>query len=254
MLTLEHIVWNLPDREGILNDVDLTVTSGKLVVVTGPNGGGKTTLAKVVAGIEKPSSGRIIFEGQDITDMDVTQRAKLGIAYAFQQPVRFKGLTVKDLLELSAGRALEENILCSYLRKVGLCANEYIDRELNAGLSGGEMKRIEIASVLARNAKLSIFDEPEAGIDLWSFSRLVETFEELRQQKRGTLLVISHQERILSIADEIVVIADGKIREAGPKEQVWPLLFASERASLCPLGRENAKIDAMRRECHDQER
>lgn len=242
MLKLEHIVWNLPDGEGILKDIELELGEGRLVVVTGPNGGGKTTLAKVVAGIEKPSAGRIIFDGRDITELDVTQRAQLGLAFAFQQPVRFKGLTVRDLLELSAGETLKEEILCGYLGKVGLCANEYIGRELNASLSGGEIKRIEIASVLARNAKLSIFDEPEAGIDLWSFARLVETFEELRRQKQGTLLIISHQERILNIADDIVVIADGKVRQAGPRDEIWPSLFADERASRCPLGKEDAKI------------
>lgn len=242
MLKLEHIVWNLPDGEGILNDINLNLEEGRLVVVTGPNGGGKTTLAKVVAGIETPTAGKLVFDGADITGLNVTERAKLGIAFAFQQPVRFKGLTVRDLLELSAGAALKEEVLCGYLGKVGLCANEYISRELNASLSGGEIKRIEIASVLARQARLSIFDEPEAGIDLWSFARLVETFEELRRQKRGTLLIISHQERILNIADDIVVIADGKVRQAGPKAEVWPSLFAEERASRCPLGKEDAGI------------
>lgn len=242
MLKLEHIVWNLPDGEGILNDINLNLEEGRLVVVTGPNGGGKTTLAKVVAGIETPTAGKLVFDGADITGLNVTERANLGIAFAFQQPVRFKGLTVRDLLELSAGAALKEEVLCGYLGKVGLCANEYISRELNASLSGGEIKRIEIASVLARQARLSIFDEPEAGIDLWSFARLVETFEELRRQKRGTLLIISHQERILNIADDIVVIADGKVRQAGPKTEVWPSLFAEERASRCPLGKEDAGI------------
>lgn len=242
MLKLEHIVWNLPDGEGILNDINLNLEEGRLVVVTGPNGGGKTTLAKVVAGIETPAAGKLVFDGADITGLNVTERANLGIAFAFQQPVRFKGLTVRDLLELSAGAALKEEVLCGYLGKVGLCANEYISRELNASLSGGEIKRIEIASVLARQARLSIFDEPEAGIDLWSFARLVETFEELRRQKRGTLLIISHQERILNIADDIVVIADGKVRQAGPKGEVWPSLFAEERASRCPLGKEDAGI------------
>ena len=208
------------------------------MVVTGPNGGGKTTLAKLIAGIETPSAGRIVFDGTDITDMDVTERARRGIAYAFQQPVRFKGLTVRSLLELAAGEKLSEETLCGLLGKVGLCANEYMDREMNAGLSGGEIKRIEIATVLARRAKLSIFDEPEAGIDLWSFTRLVETFEELRSEGVGTLMVISHQERILSIADEIVVIAGGRVRAAGPREEILPGLLADEKAALCPLGRE----------------
>ncbi len=238
MLKLEHLAWTLPDGAGILHDVDLAIGGGRLVVVTGPNGGGKTTLAKLIAGIETPSAGRIVFDGTDITDMDVTERARRGIAYAFQQPVRFKGLTVRSLLELAAGEKLSEETLCGLLGKVGLCANEYMDREMNAGLSGGEIKRIEIATVLARRAKLSIFDEPEAGIDLWSFTRLVETFEELRSEGVGTLMVISHQERILSIADEIVVIAGGRVRAAGPREEILPGLLADEKAALCPLGRE----------------
>lgn len=240
MLKLEHLAWTLPDGAGILHDVDLTVGDGRLVVVTGPNGGGKTTLAKLIAGIETPSAGRIVFDGADITGLDVTERAKRGIAYAFQQPVRFKGLTVRSLLELAAGEKLGEDELCGLLGKVGLCANEYMDREMNAGLSGGEIKRIEIATVLARRAKLSIFDEPEAGIDLWSFTRLVETFEELRGEGSGTLMVISHQERILSIADEIVVIAGGRVRAAGPREEILPGLLADEKAALCPLGREQS--------------
>ncbi len=238
MLKLEHLAWTLPDGAGILHDVDLAIGGGRLVVVTGPNGGGKTTLAKLIAGIETPSAGRIVFDGTDITDMDVTERARRGIAYAFQQPVRFKGLTVRSLLELAAGEKLSEETLCGLLGKVGLCANEYMDREMNAGLSGGEIKRIQIATVLARRAKLSIFDEPEAGIDLWSFTRLVETFEELRSEGVGTLMVISHQERILSIADEIVVIAGGRVRAAGPREEILPGLLADEKAALCPLGRE----------------
>ena len=242
MLKLEHLAWDLPDGAGIIKDIDLFMESGKLVVVTGPNGGGKTTLAKLIAGIETPSSGRLYFEGEDITQKDVTERARMGIAYAFQQPVRFKGLTVRDMLELAAGASLTEAQLCDLLGKVGLCANEYVDRELNASLSGGEIKRIEIATVLARKAKLSIFDEPEAGIDLWSFARLVETFEELRREKSGTLLIISHQERILSIADEIIVIADGYVRSAGPKDEILPTLLADEKAPRCPLGKESAVV------------
>lgn len=240
MLKLEHLSWSLPEGGDILRDIDLTVPDGRLIVVTGPNGGGKTTLAKMIAGLENPTSGRIFFDDTDITDMDITARAKQGIAYAFQQPVRFKGLAVRDLLELAAGGSLDEAHVCGLLGKVGLCANEYIDRELNASLSGGEIKRIEIASVLARRAKLSIFDEPEAGIDLWSFSRLVETFQDLRRAGTGTLLIISHQERILSIADDIIVIADGKVRAAGPREEILPGLLADEHAARCPLGKEEA--------------
>lgn len=240
MLKLEHLSWSLPEGGDILRDINLTIPDGRLIVVTGPNGGGKTTLAKMIAGLENPTSGRIFFDDTDITEMDITARAKQGIAYAFQQPVRFKGLAVRDLLELAAGGKLDEAHVCALLGKVGLCANEYIDRELNASLSGGEIKRIEIASVLARRAKLSIFDEPEAGIDLWSFSRLVETFQDLRRAGTGTLLIISHQERILSIADDIIVIADGKVRAAGPREEILPGLLADEHAARCPLGKEEA--------------
>lgn len=239
MLKLEHIAWDLPDGEEIIRDIDITVGNQKMVVVTGPNGGGKTTLAKLIAGIVKPASGRILLDGEDITDANVTERAKKGIAYAFQQPVKFKGLTVRDLLELSSGGALDRDGICQLLGNVGLCADEYIDREMSAALSGGESKRIEIATVLARNAKLSIFDEPEAGIDLWSFTRLVETFQELQREKKGTLLVISHQERILSIADEIIVIADGKVRAAGPRDEVLPTLLSEERTVRCPQGKED---------------
>ena len=242
MLKLEHVAWGLPGGAEIIKDIDLTVPAGKLVVVTGPNGGGKTSLAKLIAGIIKNTSGRILLDGEDITDLDVTSRAQKGIAYAFQQPVRFKGLTVRDLLELSAGRELDDGDLCNYLGKVGLCATEYIDRELNASLSGGEIKRIEIASVLARNARLAIFDEPEAGIDLWSFARLVETFQDLRNHHDGTLLIISHQERILEIADQIIVIADGKVRQAGPRVAILPTLLNDERAARCPLGKETANV------------
>lgn len=237
MLKLEHLVWGTPGGEEIIKDMDLTIGDGKLIVVTGPNGGGKTTLAKLIAGIENPACGRIVFDGEDIT-----ARAQKGIAYAFQQPVRFKGLDVRDMLELASGGRLRETDLCGLLGKVGLCAEEYMGREMNSGLSGGEIKRIEIATVLARHAKLSIFDEPEAGIDLWSFARLVETFEDLRREGSGTLLVISHQERILSIADEIVVIAEGRVREAGPREQILPTLLADEKAVRCPYGKEEATV------------
>ena len=234
MLKLEHIAWDLPDGEEIIRDIDITVGNQKMVVVTGPNGGGKTTLAKLIAGIVKPASGRILLDGEDITDANVTEQAKKGIAYAFQQPVKFKGLTVRDLLELSSGGALDHDGICQLLGNVGLCADEYIDREMSAALSGGESKRIEIATVLARNAKLSIFDEPEAGIDLWSFTRLVETFQELQREKKGTLLVISHQERILAIADEIVVIAGGEVVQQGPKAEVFPMLLGEQKQTFCP--------------------
>mgnify|MGYP003376824824 FL=1 len=242
MLTLEHLAWSLPDGTDIVKDVSLTAKEGKLVVVTGPNGGGKTSLAKLVAGLHTQTSGKIIFDGKDISNLNITERARLGIAYAFQQPVRFKGLTVRDLLEIAAGHELSEDELCDLLGRVGLCADEYIGRELDSGLSGGEMKRVEIASVLARRAPLCIFDEPEAGIDLWSFARLVETFQDLRASRQSTLLVISHQERILSIADEIVVIADGRVRQAGPASLILPMLLADESTPRCPLGKERASV------------
>lgn len=242
MLTVEHLAWTLPDGNPILSDISLTAKDGKLVVVTGPNGGGKTSLAKLIAGLRTPTSGRILFNGQDISALDITERAKLGIAYAFQQPVRFKGLTVRDLLEIAAGHPLSEDDLCELLGKVGLCADEYVSRELDSGLSGGEMKRVEIASVLARKASLCIFDEPEAGIDLWSFARLVETFQDLRATRQSTLLVISHQERILSIADEIIVVAEGRVRQAGPRALILPMLLADESTPRCPLGKERATV------------
>lgn len=234
MLTLENLAWDLPDGEEIIKNISLSIPDNRLVVVTGPNGGGKTSLAKLIAGIATPSAGRILLDGSDITGCDITERAKRGIAYAFQQPVRFKGLAVRDLLDLAAGKTLDEEELCQLLGNVGLCAEEYIDREMNASLSGGEIKRIEIATALARKAKLSIFDEPEAGIDLWSFSRLVDTFEELREKHNGTLLIISHQERILSIADEIIVIADGRVRQTGSREEILPTLLSDARAVRCP--------------------
>lgn len=233
MLEIKDLHWSLPDGEPIINGITCK-TDGKLTVITGPNGGGKTTLAKLIAGVEKPTSGRILLDGEDITELDITERAKRGVAYAFQQPVRFKGLTVRDLLELAAGDNLDHGALCGLLGKVGLCAEEYIDREMSGALSGGEAKRIEIATVLARNAKLSVFDEPEAGIDLWSFSRLVETFEEIRNNESGELVVISHQERILQIADNIIVVADGKIRIAGKREEILPALLQGEYTCACP--------------------
>lgn len=233
MLEIKDLYWTLPDGGPIINGVSFK-TRGKLTVITGPNGGGKTSLAKLISGVEQPTSGNILLDGDDITALDITERARKGVAYAFQQPVRFKGITVRNLIELAAGNSLTESEMCNLLGKVGLCAEEYINREMNASLSGGEAKRIEIATVLARHAKLSVFDEPEAGIDLWSFSRLVQTFEEIRAKSDGELIVISHQERILSIADDIIVVADGKIRISGTKEEVLPKLISGEYTGSCP--------------------
>ena len=228
MLSLSHISWNTPDGVSILRDISLKVGDGKLLVVTGPNGGGKTTLAKIIAGILMPDGGNITLDGEDITALDVTERAKRGISFAFQQPVRFKGITVRRMLELASGNKLDYARQCDLLGAVGLCAREYIDREINTTLSGGEIKRIEIATVLARGTKLSVFDEPEAGIDLWSFTNLIRAFEDLRETRKGTLIVISHQERILRIADEIAVVADGAVRMAGKASDMLPKLMAGE--------------------------
>lgn len=232
MLELENISFEVSDDDGfkeIVKDMSLKLEDGKFIVITGPNGGGKSTLAKVIAGIHKPTSGKIYFDGEDITEKSVTERAKMGIGYGFQQPVRFKGITVQDLISLAAGKKLSVAEICEYLAEVGLCAKDYIDREVNASLSGGELKRVEIATVLARGSKLSVFDEPEAGIDLWSFQNLIKVFENMRENNRqGSILVISHQERILNIADEIVVIAEGKIVEQGGKDEVLPSLISTE--------------------------
>ena len=230
MLELKNISFQV-DAEGkdkeIIRDVSLRIPDRKLVVVTGPNGGGKSTLAKLIAGIEKPTDGRIFFNGEDITELGVTERAQKGIAYAFQQPVRFKGIRVLDLIRIAAGKTLSVSDACQYLSSVGLCARDYVDREVNASLSGGELKRIEIATVLARNAKLSVFDEPEAGIDLWSFRNLIDVFRNMRETiEDSSILVISHQERILNIADEIIVIKDGRVEKQGTREEIYPSLGA----------------------------
>lgn len=232
MLELKNITYRVQDELGektILKNVNLTVDD-HFVAFTGPNGGGKSTLAKVIAGIVKPTEGKIFFDGVDITDMSVTERANLGVSYAFQQPVRFKGLTVRDILSIAAGKQAKISDACNYLSEVGLCARDYLDREINASLSGGELKRIEIATILARGTKLSVFDEPEAGIDLWSFGSLINVFEKMREKTKGNILIISHQERILKIADKIVLIANGEIKKVGTKEEVLPELLGAKDA------------------------
>lgn len=233
------------EKKEIINGVTLTVPDGKLVVITGPNGGGKSTLAKIIVGIEKADLGQIIYNGEDVTDYSVTDRAKAGMAFAFQQPVRFKGINVLDLIRMATGSKLSAAEACEYLSMVGLCARDYIDREVNSSLSGGELKRIEIATVIARKANLSVFDEPEAGIDLWSFKNLIEVFKKMRSEIKGSsIIIISHQERILEIADEIIVINGGKIDRQGSKDEIFPTLTGSrEIVSACKkaeTGGENA--------------
>ena len=234
MLELKNLTFNVSDESDqreIIRDVSLIIPDRKLIVITGPNGGGKSTLARLIAGIERPSAGSIVFQGRDITSLSVTERARMGIAFAFQQPVRFKGIRVLDLIRIAAGRQLSVSDACEYLSSVGLCARDYIDREVNASLSGGELKRIEIATVLARNAVLSVFDEPEAGIDLWSFQNLVEVFQHMQRRiENGSILIISHQERILNIADEIVVLRGGQVAAHGPRDQILPTLIGTASA------------------------
>ncbi len=234
MLELKNISYSVEDngvKKDILKDISLTVDE-RFVVITGPNGSGKSTLAKIIAGIIKPTRGRIILDGEDITDLSVTDKAKAGISFAFQQPVRFKGITVKDLISLAAGKKISFTEACDYLSEVGLCARDYINREVNGSLSGGELKRIEIAMILARSTKLSLFDEPEAGIDLWSFNSLTRVFENMHESIKGNIMIISHQERILDIADKIVLLKDGRIRQIGTKEEIMPQILGA--VGYCP--------------------
>ena len=225
MLELRNVSFEV-DGKKILNNISLTMEDNRFTVITGPNGGGKSTLAKLIMGIEKPTEGEILFDGEDITAMSIDERAKRKIGYAFQQPPRFKGMSVRKLLSLAHGKDLDEEICCSYLTDVGLCSKDYLNRDVDASLSGGEVKRIEIASILARDLRLSIFDEPEAGIDLWSFAKLVETFQKLQRESRQSIILISHQERIMQLADEIIIIENGAIKTKGKRDDILPSLMS----------------------------
>ncbi len=236
MLELKNISFSVEENgktKDILKDITLTIDDKKFVAITGPNGGGKSTLAKIIAGIEKPTAGQILFNGTDITEMSITDRAKMGISYAFQQPVRFKGIKVKDLIKLAAGEGISVSGACEYLSEVGLCARDYINREVDGSLSGGELKRIEIATIIARNTELSVFDEPEAGIDLWSFKNLIKVFEKMHKDNEKSIIIISHQERILNIADEIIVVAAGRLKSQGTKDEILPQVLNGNMMEGC---------------------
>ena len=237
MLELKDIKFRVTDDNGqkkdIINGVNLKIDESKFVAITGPNGSGKSTLAKLIVGIMQPTSGQIIYNGTDITNMSISERAKLGISFAFQQPVRFKGIKVVDLLRMASGKQLTISEACAYLSEVGLCARDYINREVDGSLSGGELKRIEIATIIARGTELSVFDEPEAGIDLWSFNSLIKVFEKMQDKNKNSILIISHQERILDIADEIVLLADGLIKAQGSKEEIMPLVLGTNHSGVC---------------------
>ncbi|MBR2445243.1 MAG: ATP-binding cassette domain-containing protein [Clostridia bacterium] len=242
MLELRNISYSVTDEvtgktTDIIRDVSLTIND-RFVAITGPNGSGKSTLAKIIAGIITPTSGRILFCGQDITDMGISERANLGISYAFQQPVRFKGITVKDLISIAAGKDISVAQACAYLSEVGLCAKEYVNREVNGSLSGGELKRIEIAMINARNTPFAVFDEPEAGIDLWSFGSLITVFERMYEKNKGSILIITHQERILDIADTVIVLSEGRVTAMGSKEEILPDLFGTQRPCRVIVGGE----------------
>ena len=242
MLELKNISFSAETEDGkkeILKDISMRIGDGFLAI-TGPNGGGKSTLAKVIAGIIKPTSGQILLDGEDITDLSITDRAKRGISFAFQQPVRFKGITVNDLIRLASGKEITMSEACDYLSQVGLCARDYINREVNASLSGGELKRIEIATVLARGTKVSLFDEPEAGIDLWSFGNLINVFEKMHETLGGSIIIISHQERILNIADNVAVLSAGELKSYGKREDILPELLGHTSA-VCPVLTNNMK-------------
>lgn len=237
MLEIKNLSFNVESNNeelGIINDVSLSFERGKLIVITGPNGGGKSTIAKLIMGIEKATSGQIILDGEDITNLSITERAKKGIGYAFQQPPRIKGMTVENLLTLAHGKPLSTDVCCQYLTDVGLCSKDYLNREVDNSLSGGEMKRIEIATLFARDLKVSIFDEPEAGIDLWSFGKLNESFKKIHEESNQTIIIISHQERILELADEIIVLQDGSVKSHGTKEAILPEIRCQVNSS-CEL-------------------
>ena len=237
MLELKDVRFSVEDDDGskkdIINGISLTIDESKFVAITGPNGSGKSTLAKLIVGIIKPTSGKILYNGEDITDMSISDRAKLGISFAFQQPVRFKGIKVIDLLRMAAAKQLTISEACEYLSEVGLCARDYINREVDGSLSGGELKRIEIATIIARKTELSVFDEPEAGIDLWSFNSLIKVFEKMQKNNKNSILIISHQERILDIADEIILLADGQIKAHGSKDEIMPLVLGNNQSNVC---------------------
>ena len=244
MLTLKNLSLTASDAQGrtdIVKNVSLDVEDGKFLVITGPNGGGKTTLAKLIMGLATPTGGQILLDGEDITPLSITDRARRGISYSFQQPPRFKGMKVSDLLTIAAGKTLSHDEACSYLTQVGLCARDYLGRDVDTSLSGGEVKRIEIATLLARHSALMIFDEPEAGIDLWSFARLTETFEQIHREGDATMIIISHQERIIQLADEIAVIAGGRIAHRGTTEEILPLILADTLGGCPVLNREEAR-------------
>ena len=237
MLELKDIRFRVTDDNGhtkdIIDGINLNIEENKFIAITGPNGSGKSTLAKLIVGIFQPTSGQIIYNGTDITNMSISDRAKLGISFAFQQPVRFQGIKVVDLLRMASGKQLTISEACEYLSEVGLCARDYINREVDASLSGGELKRIEIATIIARSTELSVFDEPEAGIDLWSFNSLIKVFEKMQKNNRNSILIISHQERILDIADEIILLSDGLIKAHGSKEEIMPMVLGENKSGIC---------------------
>ena len=239
MLELQHICFERQNKK-ILDDINLKIDTNKFIAITGPNGSGKSTLVKIIMGIEKPDSGKVILDGKDITNLSINERAKLGVGFAFQQPVKFKGITVYDLLKIASNKDIDKKEACEILSQVGLCAKEYVDREVNGSLSGGELKRIEIATVFLRKSKLTIFDEPEAGIDLWSFQNLIEVFEKMRDLIKGTILIISHQERILKISDEVILMKNGKIKDIGTSKDILES-EVQQNISCCKLKKEGAK-------------